>query len=496
MISLEKTIIVFDDGAEISSGVGSSAAVRQAVITRAVNDGTDLSIGSACAAMVELSILIKLDTAAISAGQHFAVWREADDSKRQKIGEYWAEKPTMETAARYKVTAYDAMIKLDADLTSWLASLNGWPYRLDTFCGMVCTQCGVDWGGGDFPNAAYEIPQFLANGITGRKLMQWAGQAAARYVYADADGKIRFGWYTDSGVQITPGGDRYYFQNGLKYEDYQVAQIDQVRLALTEDDIGTGYPATGSNPYVITGNYLLTASGADQLSAVAQAIYAELSEITYTPGSIAIPVCQDIQPGSIVSITDKNGKSLRMLVMEKVTSGMKDTLSCTGNASRDASSAIYDESFGAVNSKIFEIRRSIDGLVQRAASTETSLSGLDVKISEMSTSFEQTASEISIKVERIISDGVDKVRTSMGYTFDDEGLQINKAGEQIHNRLNHEGMLVARGDEAMLQADKDGVLATDVRVRNYLIIGKHCRVEDYSKSSDSQRTAVFWIPEE
>lgn len=100
---------------------------------------------------------------------------------------------------------------------------------------------------------------------------------------------------------------------------------------------------------------------------------------------------------------------------------------------------------------------------------------------------------INIEVTKIIDYGVDKVTTSMGYTFNDEGLHIQKPGQEIVNTLDDEGMSVTRDGEVMLQADKDGVIATDVRVRNFLIVGTHARFEDYNDGTDSKRTACFWI---
>nr|DAE34915.1 MAG TPA: tail protein [Caudoviricetes sp.] len=105
------------------------------------------------------------------------------------------------------------------------------------------------------------------------------------------------------------------------------------------------------------------------------------------------------------------------------------------------------------------------------------------------TKIEQTADDVTIRVTKIEQDGVDKVSTSMGYTFSDDGLHIQKAGEEIDNTMDHTGMYVKRGDEVMLQANKDGVIATDVKVRNYLIIGTNARFEDYGDN----RTACFYV---
>ena len=105
----------------------------------------------------------------------------------------------------------------------------------------------------------------------------------------------------------------------------------------------------------------------------------------------------------------------------------------------------------------------------------------------------QNSGEISIAVKKILDDGVGQVTTESGYTFNADGLHIQKSGEEMENTLDNTGMYVKRSDEVMLQANADGVIATDVSVRNYLIVGNHARFEDYSDGTDSARTACFWI---
>ena len=102
---------------------------------------------------------------------------------------------------------------------------------------------------------------------------------------------------------------------------------------------------------------------------------------------------------------------------------------------------------------------------------------------------EQTAQQVEISVRSIEETGVSRVQTETGYTFGADGLRIQKAGQEMENLLDENGMTVSRGDTVMLKADKDGVQATDVTVRNYLIVGTHARFEDHGDG----RTACFWI---
>ena len=95
-------------------------------------------------------------------------------------------------------------------------------------------------------------------------------------------------------------------------------------------------------------------------------------------------------------------------------------------------------------------------------------------------------------LEALRQEGVEKIVTPvMKYSMSDDGLRIQKPGEEIGNKMTHEGMEVSRGSEPMLRANKDGVLATDVTVRNFLNMGENCRFEDYSDGVDTARTGCF-----
>ena len=59
----------------------------------------------------------------------------------------------------------------------------------------------------------------------------------------------------------------------------------------------------------------------------------------------------------------------------------------------------------------------------------------------------------------------------------------------MENLLDNTGMYVRRSGEVILQANAAGVQATDVVVRNYLVVGTHARFEDYPVG----RTACFYL---
>ena len=102
------------------------------------------------------------------------------------------------------------------------------------------------------------------------------------------------------------------------------------------------------------------------------------------------------------------------------------------------------------------------------------------------------ADSVDIKISTAI-DGINSVKTSTGYTFDEEGLKISKEGESMENLLDNTGMYVTRDGEEILGANHDGVTALNLTSRQFLIVGDNSRFEDYNNGTDSRRTACFYI---
>ena len=144
------------------------------------------------------------------------------------------------------------------------------------------------------------------------------------------------------------------------------------------------------------------------------------------------------------------------------------------------------------------LMRDTSQIVMQAKEELTkSITDVDDRVTEVSKSVEMKldADGVSIIVEKEIANGVDRVETKSGYVFDSEGLNISKSGEAIANQLTHKGMYVTKSGENILVADKDGVEATDLHAKTYLIVGKgegRSRFEDYDATGE-RRTGCFWI---
>lgn len=498
-----RNLIKLPDGTELFSGPGTINAVQAVTLTQQVNAGAELTLGSACANVLEATLITPEGGLTLAPGTELTLYKVAEDGKRTKTGLFTVEKTTRPSANAYQVIAYDRISWLEKDLGDWLDSLSGWPYSLLEFARMVCAACNLTLVNNTIPNGEWPVQKLSAKGITGRLLMQWVGQACGRFSRATAEGEIELAWYTPREITLTPAGDIPVLAG--QRADYQTAPIDKVQISLTEKDIGA-VCGTGSNCYTITGNYLLSAEDLEPLQAVAENLYEILQAVTYTPCKLKLPANTEIQPGDILSVTDRNGTTVSVYVMKKTQTGPTETVECVGSARRDSVTARNDFQAANLYGSVLELQVSMEGLRAenrradgRAAGLEMTVEGLktqvinhDTDLSDISarmTAVEQNAEGLWVQVQSMETDGVSKISTATGYIFDETGLTVEKSGREIKTQITEDGMQVYKNGNTVLVANSEGVDAVDLHASTYLAVGGRSRFENYGLD----RTACFWI---
>ena len=301
------------------SGDEADAQIRSVTLTEQCNDSTDLCPGAACAACAEIELWAPHDVVQLQAGEEFALSRiDTDLGNEEPVGIFIAEQPTKASANVYRLDAYDRTIRLDQDFSPWLRDHQAdFPMTIPDIVAAACEVCGVELTAGavdGLPNADYQVQAFYSDSITGRQIIQWAGEAFCRFARMTADGRLEFAWYVARGYEmigpsaaLRPGyvrlADRIlgtaqrelyrvqfqqqaYLQGTLSYEQYSTALVEKVQIRQSDTDVGVVYPpdATGTNALVLQGNLLLTANSQAQLEPVAQAIWQELTFGAPVPG--------------------------------------------------------------------------------------------------------------------------------------------------------------------------------------------------------------------
>ena len=365
-----KNILVLDDGTEIAAGTVGQNAILSLTCTETVSKTTDLCPGAACSNKLEITIWVEPGTdLPITSGTRLTHYRETS-GQRTLAGTYWAVKPTSQTRNTYKIYAYDAVSLLDGVQSTWLRSIQDqFPLTLWKFAGLVAQRCGVTIANNSLPrNGSYRVQAFYADNLTGRQLLAWVAEASCTFLRATPDGKIEFAWYTDYTSQSI--GPTVYIRDGLSHDKFQTAPVVKVQIRQSDDDVGVLYPSdeSGSNALVIQGNLLLTSATAEALKPVAQAIFETMQGVTYTPLKVTVPADFPLPtPGNIVSVTDARGNVLSSYIMTRKISGQQVTLESTGNATRDGTAAVNEQSYKNLTGKMLEIKTSVDGLEVKAS---------------------------------------------------------------------------------------------------------------------------------
>lgn len=135
---------------------------------------------------------------------------------------------------------------------------------------------------------------------------------------------------------------------------------------------------------------------------------------------------------------------------------------------------------------------SISATVQRVQTdTKESLDSVNQSISELSekVSLTLTPEQVDIVIDQKLAQGVETVRTSTGFTFDEEGLTVSKTGSEMSTQVTENGMTISRSGTEVLVVDNQGVQATNLNANTFLIIGGKARFEKYGAG----RIGCFWI---
>jgi hypothetical protein len=124
-------------------------------------------------------------------------------------------------------------------------------------------------------------------------------------------------------------------------------------------------------------------------------------------------------------------------------------------------------------------------------SIQTSVTQLDENMSDLisEVSTKVGTDEVTFLIKTALPDGVDKVTTTTGFTFNETGLNISKSDNEINTTITEDGMTIYKNDDEILVANNLGVKAEDLHATTFLIIGNNSRLEDYGYN----RTGCFWI---
>lgn len=201
--------------------------------------------------------------------------------------------------------------------------------------------------------------------------------------------------------------------------------------------------------------------------------------------------------GDLFTIQTMDGKEHQAIMLcddLEITQGVTESCSAEEPEVTTTDYSAASKTDKVLNKTIMRVDKQageISALVTKTSTIESAMDGVKETVTKMAELIMDEDS-VDIKISKAV-EGIDSVTTTTGYTFDENGLNIQKSGEEMHNTLDNKGMYVRRGVEEILVADNNGVNAINLTARKYLIVGDNARFEDYNDGTGSSRTACFYI---
>ena len=110
-----------------------------------------------------------------------------------------------------------------------------------------------------------------------------------------------------------------------------------------------------------------------------------------------------------------------------------------------------------------------------------------------SVSATMTQDQINILIQQQLANSVDSVKTATGFTFNADGLTIEKSGNEMKTQIDEDGMTIFKDNQEVLTVNNTGVDAYNLKATTYLIIGNETRFEKFNHKTRGTGVGCFWL---
>jgi hypothetical protein len=437
-----------------------------------------------------------------------------------QVGKYTVYSDTVSANRNYRnIVAYDDMYYiLNKDITSWYNSLT-FPMTVKTFRDSLFSHLGLSQEIQTLVNDTVSVEKTIeSTEIKGKDIIPYICEINGVFGHINRSGNFKYVSLSSS-VNETISKSGY---SSASYDDFQTSAITGLQIRQEEGDVGVSV-GTDINKYVIQGNVLCYGKSAEDLTTIAQNVFNKIKNVRYVPVKLTKTGNPCLEVGDQISVAVKD-KNIQSYVLERKLYGiqmLKDDYTASGMPDYSWSEVSLDEEIkqlkGKANvftrtleetrSELSDLEEGTSSMIQQTSNEiNVSIKALEdsVKASDDATaeelesirkelSLKATSEEIKIEFEKERESGADSVVTSTGYTFNEDGLRIEKSDSEMSTVISEDGMKVTKSGEEMLTANSSGVDAVNLHAKTYLIVGMTSRFEDYYNEDGELRTGCFWI---
>lgn len=236
-----------------------------------------------------------------------------------------------------------------------------------------------------------------------------------------------------------------------KHAKYTVNPIDKLIIRDDDTELIAEYP-TGSanNPYVMANNFLLYDKTANELSTIAQNIYSKIQGISYVPLEIEVKGNPCFEVGDPIYFTTVGGELVKSYILRRNYVGFQsphDTYVSNGLETRKFTTESFDTSLYKLYNKTNQLIRNLE---HTTSVLEDEVLDPD-NPSSLKSEIDQTASDITLKVDKINGQSGDSFSYEMTSTkaeFKNSGnivLKIDSNGAVINGKVTAKTGYIGNG---------------------------------------------------
>ena len=440
-------------------------------LTESLSSGNNIIWGSCEAAKFVVTVA---DVEDEIEGREFTATLSIGDYK-MAYGIYTVDSVVRQADRRKrKITAYDRMVKFDADVADWYHAMypsDDITHTIKELRDSLCDEIGVPQQQTELINDGLVVGKTISpESLCGRDVLKAICEINGVFGHFDRTGTLVYISLQDTGLYpsdtLYPGNDLYP-QSGwaaaeelehyrsITYEDYLIDGIDRVQVRQEEGDIGA-VVGSGGNAYVVEGNFLTYGLGSADLTKLAWSIYDTIAGKTYRPAKIATYAMPWIEVGDgLRAITTDT--EIATFVLTRTMSGiqgMMDTVEAKGTKTQGQEFGIQNEII-QLKGKTAVIVRSVDEVSATVTDLEKQTTAQIKVVSDKIAAEVKRATDQEIELAGSISvlAGQIEAKVSRGDLIASINLEVNKAGSCITMEAGH---FVFKGSNFFVNADGSG----------------------------------------
>ena len=373
-----------------------------------------------------------------------------------------------------KITAYDRMIKFDVDVSDWYHAMyptDDTTHTIQELRDSLCEHIGVPQQQTVLINDEMVVGKTISpESLCGRDVLKAICEINGVFGHFDRTGMLTYISLQDTGLYpsdtLYPGDDLYpqsgwaaaeeleYYKT-ITYEDYLIDGIDRVQVRQEDGDIGA-VVGSGSNAYIVEGNFLAYGLGSVDLTKLAWSIYDSIAGKTYRPAKIVSYAMPWIEVGDgLRAITTDT--EIATFVLTRTMSGiqaMMDTVEAKGTKTQGQSFGIQNEII-QLKGKTAVIVRNVDEVSAMVTDLEKHTTAQLKVVSDQITAEVKRATDQEVELAGSISvlAGQIEAKVSRGDLVAAINLEVNKAGSCITMEAGH---FIFKGSNFYVNEDGSG----------------------------------------